>query len=100
MRSSLFQAVIVAAALGVLAALVYGSYIAEGGYNGIGIVRSLDFTRLAIQSMVLGSGCEQPQQVGCGIFVGLCMERRGPRPEAKGRVAGGSNSYIVSVSLC
>lgn len=83
-RSPLLQTAIVTAGLGVLAALVYGSYIAKGGFvtdpwvvmawyefapdkgpiafsqfyienNGLGIVRSLDFIRLALQSVVLGS---------------------------------------------
>jgi hypothetical protein len=82
-HSLLLQALVAGVGLGLIAALVYGSYIAEGGfvtdpwvvqgwyefapehglfelsklyidYNGIGIVRSLDFIRLAVQSEVLG----------------------------------------------
>lgn len=83
-RSPLLQTAIVTVALVALAALVYGPYIAKGGFvtdpwmvmawykfapdkgpiafsqfyienNGLGLVRSLDFIRLALQSVVLGS---------------------------------------------
>lgn len=80
----MLEGVALIAALSAVAVLVYGSYVSEGGfvtdpwmvmawyefapnkdvfslselfiqYNGLGLVRSLDFTRLAVQVWVLGS---------------------------------------------